>query len=91
MSISTTLTSKLDSANRADDVFVAFDLVDEQLVFGLAVQVALFAVFVVRGCGFVSFHCGGALEKEFAVAEGAGDSAGWFVGGQFGEGGGSEG
>lgn len=49
MSISTTLTSKLYSANRTDNVFVAFDLVDEQLVFGLAVQVAFFAVFVVWG------------------------------------------
>lgn len=37
MSIPTTLTSKLDSTDWADDVLVALDLVDEQLVFGLAV------------------------------------------------------
>lgn len=50
MSITTTLTSKLDSTDGADDVLVAFDLVDEQLVFGLAVQVAFLAVFVIGGC-----------------------------------------
>lgn len=70
--VTTTLASKVDAADGADDVLVAFDLVDEVSFLVLEVLVAAGAVFVFGGGTLVFLHLLDGVEAARAVGKSAG-------------------
>jgi hypothetical protein len=56
MRLPTSLATILDSADRTDNVILVFNLVNEHLLLGLEVEVALAAVLMIGVSFFVKLH-----------------------------------
>lgn len=71
MNITTTLTLKVESTNRTDDMLVTFDLVDKQTLFILKVLVTRLAVIMFGFFELVVLHLLDGPEDATTVTVGA--------------------